>query len=254
MSVFITGDIHADYDIRKLGSDHFNIKNELNLTKDDYLIICGDFGLVWNNNEIEYCDYWLNWLEAKPWTTLFVDGNHEGFELLNAYPVEEWHGGKIHRIRNGIFHLMRGQVFDIEGEKFFTMGGAYSHDKARRTVGVSWWAEEVPSQEEREEAIANLTAHNWKVDYVITHEAPTDIADNLIYMSRDYSRTIDEYISWLGGIAYQLDFKVWYHGHHHIDWAWEDGKYQSMYDYIVRVGDMEGNNLGKPWRRLSDFW
>lgn len=254
MACLITGDIHATHDIRKLSSDNFNKNNEINLTKDDYLIICGDFGLVWNEKYKETCDEWLDWLEAKPWTTLFVDGNHEGFELLNAYPVEEWHGGKVHRIRDGIIHLMRGQVFEIDGEKYFTMGGAYSHDKEWRTEGINWWAEEVPSQEERDEAIANLTAHNWKVDYVITHEAPTEIADKLITMVRDYSRDVDEYTMWLGGIAYRLDFKTWYHGHHHIDWSWEDGKYMSMYDYIVYAGDMEGKNLGSPWRRLSDFW
>ena len=149
---------------------------------------------------------------------------------------------------------MRGQVFEIDGDNYFTMGGAYSHDKEWRTEGINWWAEEVPSQEERDEAIANLTAHNWKVDYVITHEAPTEIADKLIAMVRDYSRDVDEYVMWLGGIAYRLDFKTWYHGHHHIDWSWEDGKYMSMYDYIIYAGDMEGKNLGSPWRRLSDFW
>ena len=46
MSIFVTGDIHASYDIAKLSESCFNTAG---LTKDDYVIICGDFGLVWNN-------------------------------------------------------------------------------------------------------------------------------------------------------------------------------------------------------------
>jgi hypothetical protein len=47
---------------------------------------------------------------------------------LNAYPVEEWHGGKVHKIRPSVIHLMRGQVYELQGKKFFTFGGAQSHD------------------------------------------------------------------------------------------------------------------------------
>ena len=39
-------------------------------------------------------------------------------------PVAEWHGGKVHRIRPHVLHLMRGQIFELEGCRFFTMGGA----------------------------------------------------------------------------------------------------------------------------------
>ena len=48
MSVFITGDLHAATDCGKLMEVYFNNDNELGLTKNDYLIVCGDFGFVWN--------------------------------------------------------------------------------------------------------------------------------------------------------------------------------------------------------------
>ena len=70
----------------------------------------------------------MDWLEGKPFTTLFVDGNHENFDRLYAYPVEEWHGGKVHKIRPSVIHMMRGQVFAIDGKSVFTFGGASSHD------------------------------------------------------------------------------------------------------------------------------
>ena len=79
--IFITGDTHIPLDISKLNSDKFPQQKEL--TKNDYVIICGDFGGIWYGNEKD--NYWLNWLEKKNFTTLFVDGNHENFAALSQY-------------------------------------------------------------------------------------------------------------------------------------------------------------------------
>ena len=72
------------------------------------------------------------------------------------YPEEIWNGGRVHRIRPNILHLMRGQVF--------TMGGGYSIDAAMRIPGRSWWPEEMPSDDEYAEAWTNLAAHGNKID------------------------------------------------------------------------------------------
>ena len=85
------------------------------MSKDDYVIILGDFG-IWRDSPQQR--WYLNWLEEKHFTTLFIDGNHENYDILDSYPVEEWHGGKVHFIKLSIIHLMRGQVFDIDGLKF----------------------------------------------------------------------------------------------------------------------------------------
>ena len=123
--IYITGDCHSDF--TRFSTENFPEQREM--TKDDYVIICGDFGGVWMRyEESEKEKWWMDWLEDKPFTTLFVDGNHENFDRLYSYPVEEWNGGKIHRIRPSVIHLMRGQVFTIEGKKIFTFGGAKSHD------------------------------------------------------------------------------------------------------------------------------
>ena len=100
----MTGDIHASYDIAKLSESCFDTAG---LTKDDYVIICGDFGLVWNNSASE--QYWLRWLDARPFTTLFVDGNHEGFSLLNSFLETTWNGGAVHQVATSVLHLKRGQ-------------------------------------------------------------------------------------------------------------------------------------------------
>ncbi len=111
-------------------------------------------------------NFWLKWLDSLPWNTLFIDGNHENFDVLNTYPVEEYKGGKVHRIRSKVFHLMRGEVFNIDGYKFFTMGGGFSHDVNYRTEHKNWWKDEICTIEEAKHAFATLEKNNWEVDYI----------------------------------------------------------------------------------------
>ena len=106
--IYITGDTHIPYDVTKLTTKAF--PEQKKLTKNDYVLICGDFGGVWTGPGGSD-DFWLRWFKRKRFTTLFVDGNHENFSLLNQYPVELWNGGKVHRVTDHVIHLMRGQLF-----------------------------------------------------------------------------------------------------------------------------------------------
>ena len=173
--IFITGDTHCPSDIAKLKSENFPQES---LTKDDYIIIAGDAGFVWHGRD-EEDEYWQNWLNDKNFTTLFVDGNHENHEKLDNMPVVMWNGGKVHKLKESVIHLMRGQVYTINGLKIFTMGGAESTDKAHRTEDESWWSREMPSHEEYSEALENLEKHEWTVDYIVTHDCTTEIIHDL---------------------------------------------------------------------------
>lgn len=150
--IYITGDIHREQDIHKINPREFTVGNSL--TENDYVIICGDFGCVWDGSTGD--NFWLKWLDSLPWNTLFIDGNHENFDVLNTYPLEEYKGGKVHRIRSKVFHLMRGEVFNIDGYKFFTMGGGFSHDVNYRTEHKNWWKDEICTIEEAKHAFATL--------------------------------------------------------------------------------------------------
>lgn len=126
-AIYVTGDIHGN-PIR-FSSKNFYEQKEMTNQDENYAIVLCDFGLVWNRDgESKEEKYWLDWLEDKPFTTLFIDGNHSNFDRLYTYPVKEWHGGLVHEIRPHVLHLMRGQVFTIEDKTFFTFGGASSHD------------------------------------------------------------------------------------------------------------------------------
>jgi hypothetical protein len=210
--IFVTGDTHSYSDIHKLGSKNF--PQNKSLTKEDYLIITGDFGLVWDNRKDE--KYWLDWLSKKNFTTLFIDGNHENFDLLGNYPVEEWCGGKVHFINKSVIHLTRGQVFNINSVKVFTFGGAQSHDKNFRIEGKTWWAQEIPTTEEFEQGLINLAKHNWNVDFVMTH---TCSASTLIQLNQIFNRATqpDLLNDYLQSIQEKLSYRHWYFGHFHKD-------------------------------------
>ena len=227
--IYITGDTHADFS--RFEEDKFPIQTEM--TKNDYVIICGDFGGVWTfEEESSYEEEMLDLLDSKNFTTLFVDGNHENFTRLYSYPVEEWHGGKVHKIRNTVLHLMRGEIFDIDNKKIFAFGGASSHDiqdgilnldeeqkiynfRKRgayfRIRDFSWWDIELPTDEEMNNGIKNLEKVNYKVDYVISHCCPTNIQTLLgggLY-KKDY---LTDYLQ---EISEKIEFKKWYFGHYH---------------------------------------
>lgn len=228
--IYVTGDIHGD--ISRF-SDEF-LQNESEWTQDDYLIVCGDFGFIFLNNETEKEN--LDLLEQKPYTILWVDGNHENFKVLYEYPVEEWHGGKIHRIRRNIIHLMRGQCFEIEGKKFFTMGGAYSIDRAWRKKDISYWDEEMPSDEEYKEASETIRANRKEFDCIITHTAPKDIIYRLGYYPDPHDSRLTVYLE---DVMRECKFKKWFFGHFHEDETLLDGMFRALYYDVEKIGDDE---------------
>ena len=124
MMIYATGDLHGN----SLRFQPQYFPEQAEMTKDDYMIVCGDSGCVWNGDKSD--DPQLDRLETLPFTVLFIDGNHENFDALSEYPVEQWRGGKVRIIRPHVMHLMRGQAFELQGCTFFAMGGAQSHDIA----------------------------------------------------------------------------------------------------------------------------
>lgn len=231
--ILVTGDTHGYDDIAKLDRRNFKFK-DCGLTKDDYLIICGDFGMVWDNSKEDM--WWRRWLEQKPYTTLFVDGNHENFDLLYEFPEEEWHGGRVHRISDSILHLMRGQVFDIQGMSFFTMGGACSHDMKYRTEGKNWWQRELPDDDEYETARKNLEKCGNKADVIITHCAPTSVEKELIQLTQNDTYTQNRLTDFLEELSKTVAYKQWFCGHYHIDkTTLTEPRLRVLYDDVVEI-------------------
>ena len=225
--ILITGDLHGEHDIQKFSVSCFPLQKQL--SRKDYVIICGDFGLVWRDSSEER--QWLKWLEDKPWTTLWIDGNHENFARLKAFPTERWHGGLIQKITPHIFHLCRGQIFQLEEYRIFAMGGAESHDKKYRKSGVSWWEEELPTETEIQDARIALEQANWNVDIVLTHSLSTKIQHE---MFEGLSYTDNRLTDFFQELDEKLDFRFWFSGHYHLSQRY-DARHILLYDAIVQL-------------------
>lgn len=250
--IYITGDCHGDF--TRFSTAAFPEQKEM--TKDDYVIICGDFGL-WQDTDEER--YWLKWLDEKPFTTLFVAGNHENYDRLNSeFETKDWHGGKVHVIRESVLHLMNGYVFNICDKKIFAFGGASSHDitdgildendfpdhdaflrkrrkwskqrKVFRINHVSWWKEEIPSQEEMDFGLKTLENNGNRVDYIISHCCPQRIAYKLSN-GEFKADVLTEYFDRVDGT---VDFDYWFFGHYHNDRQIRE-KYLLLYMQFIRI-------------------
>lgn len=250
--IYITGDCHANYRRFSMG----NFPEQKEMTREDFVIICGDFG-IWHDTKEER--YWLNWLSAKPFTLLFVDGNHENFDRLysDEFDTVDFHGGKAHCIRENIYHLVRGHVFDLCGKTFFAFGGASSHDiddgildednfndnsefrnavrswnkagKMFRLNHISWWKQEIPSDDEMLFGLKTLEKYDNHVDFVISHCCPQKIAS---IFSNGYYKS-DTLTRYFNVVAETVWFSKWFFGHYHDNQV-VMGKFVMLYEQIVR--------------------
>lgn len=227
--IYLTGDTHGTIEIGKLSRANLAVER-VEPGEGDFVIILGDFGLVFApDGQSAEERWWLKWLDEKPWTTLFIDGNHENFARLNALPEEEWRGGRVHRVSESVLHLMRAQIFEIDGRSFFTMGGAASHDRQFRKEGRSWWPEELPSEEELARADAALDGCGRRVDYVLTHCAPTLVQGRI-----NSTFLPDRLTEYLQHVRDTTAFHRWYFGHYHVDREYDDG-FCALYDCVVPI-------------------
>lgn len=213
--IYITGDCHSDF--VRFNKENFSEQTEM--TKDDYVIICGDF-----------------------------------FDRLYSYPIEEWNGGKVHKIRSSVIHLMRGQIYQLEDKKIFTFGGASSHDisggilelddpdykekKKKLDQGwlpyrinhVSWWEQELPSENEMEEGLKNLAVYGNEVDFIVSHCCSSStqalLGGGLF--------TPDVLTNYLEQIRQTTKFKKWFFGHYH-DNKNVNAEEILLYEQVIRI-------------------
>lgn len=251
--IYITGDVHGDF---TRFSKNRPFWKHCKPTENDYVIICGDFGLAWEFDEI--LDYALNFYASRPYTLLWVQGNNENYNLIEKYALSEWNGGKVrHIIQDKVILLERGQVFNIEGKRFFTFGGADSFDiegrvldkrdprfserrkEAERSgipyriVGELWWWQELPMNYQMQEGRNNLEKVGYCVDYVITHCLPSS-KQKEIGLKRGityYDNVLTDYFE---EIDLKLQYDTWFCGHYHENRI-VDNKHIVLYESVFGI-------------------
>ncbi len=250
---YIFGDLHGNAcgELSFLNSKKF--PEQRHLTKKDILFQLGDFGYLWYYPEItplyKKDMNAIGELADKNFTTIIVPGNHENYDLIETFPIIKKFGGKVREIKTkkgSVYIALRGEVYTINGEKYFTFGGAISTDikdriskkkwkdsqsnKLRKNrikkSKISWWEQEIPSKEEFEYGFQNLKKHNFEIDYILTHTAPISVLKQIMLL--DKNKLYDPTAFMLEKFKNKTKFKKWFFGHIHSNEVIED-KFISHY-------------------------
>lgn len=216
--IYFTGDMHGD-------KGRFGAWKLRWLREKDALVICGDFGFIWNGSEKE--KQVLEWIGKRRYQVLFVEGTHDNLDLLEQYPVEEWNGGLVHHISGNLRHLIRGQVFDIQGRSLLALGGGESRDAAFRKAGENWWPQELPQYDELDEWSQRLAEIGNRVDYVVSHQAPTNVDSCVTGQVCEVSTLT----AFMDRLQQSCRFRRWFFGSYHQDKV-VPPKYQCLFEKI----------------------
>ncbi|MCD7746392.1 MAG: metallophosphoesterase [Lachnospiraceae bacterium] len=256
---YVTGDTHGDFRrFAKKGA----FRKKCAPGEKDYVIVCGDFGLLWSRSGT--LDYNLEIMADYPFTLLWIQGNHENYDMIAEYPVEQWKGGKVrHILRDKVILLERGQIFHIDDTSFYTFGGASSHDiqggvldrdapdyeekknhahifnLPYRVRNLSWWEAELPTDAELQEGIRNLEKADNQVDYILTH-CPSGWGMRAVFRSMglppgsNYGFEEDVLTRFFDTLEEKVQFRHWFFGHMHEDLT-IDEHHTLLYHGIVRL-------------------
>ncbi len=202
--IYVTGDMHGE-------AERFRDRAVKRLKKGDILIVCGDFGFLWDGCEAEKKR--LRTIGRQRFTTLFIDGTHDNLPLIRSYPEETLFGGRVRRIDGNLLYAERGEVLELEGRRFFFLGGGASNDMEERVEGQTWWPEELPTGEELEHAARNLDRFGNEVDCIITHQP----SDRLRVFLQGGGEQITPLGAFLTRVEQECRFQRWYFGQLHQD-------------------------------------
>jgi len=142
---------------------------------------------------------------------VWVDGNHESFDLLNTVPV---HDNGLRPITDHITHLPRGYRWTWAGFDWLALGGATSLDRERRQEGYSWFAQEEITEDEADAVITGGHA-----DVMLVHDSPADeipgIAGNLQRFPAMEVHRAGAHRFRLRSVVAKVRPTVVFHGHYH---------------------------------------
>lgn len=219
--ICVISDTHGDM-------SRFSHKKIKALKKDDVLMICGDFGFVWDGSDKEKA--LLKKIGSAKYTTLFIGGSHDNYDLLTACPEEDFMGGRARNISGRLWMLSSGSVFSICGKSVFVFGGGQGDPDF-----CAPWENELADEALLENGRKNLAEHcssHGPVDCIFTHEPPAVLTRSL---SADGSAPL------LGRLNYffddlknEADFRLWCFGRLHMNKA-VPPKYRAVFDepYII---------------------
>lgn len=202
--IYFTGDTHGEL-------SRFKTSAAKKLKKGDTLIICGDFGFIWNESKEELGN--IKWLSKRKYQILFVEGAHENFELLEKFPKVDFCGGRARKISENIYQLIRGEIFEIEGKKIFAFGGGDDEELDVNDFRESPDFVRLPSEEECEHARENLEKTEKQVDYIVSYDTGFKMRGFLEMESNCFNNLH----AFLNEVSIDCKFEKWFFGCFHMD-------------------------------------
>ena len=221
--IYVTGDLHGDL-------NRFKEKPMKQLKPGDTLLVCGDFGFIWDGSKQEKAA--LKYLSKLKFNILFVEGLNENFDRLEEYPLEEYCGGMVHTIAPNIRHLCRGEVFTIENLTLFAFGGGDPVEDLEEMTQEKAHALRLPVLEQTDKALRHLALVGDQVDVILTHDAPAQIKQFMNLNEKDTALGfLHQFLQRLSELA---QFQMWYFGRYHKDKAIPP-RYRAMFKDVVPV-------------------
>lgn len=250
MKTYVMGDIHGRF--QPIRDFWLRAKLQKKMTKNkenQTLILLGDAGINYflesNSRDKELKEK----LGKYPFTYFVIRGNHEerpsnlAMEDPDAWEWQEFFGGPVLVEKEFPYIKYASDVPEIyhipyvadysegteendwcdEGEPIIktwstlVLPGAYSVDKYYRLMnGYSWFKGEQLTEEEMNQGLEKIKTLNGKCDIVLSHTCPCVYIPTDLFLSMVDQSTVDKSMErYLGGIEYNLDYKVWLWGHYH---------------------------------------
>ena len=228
----MTGDKHGEVDFRDLSHAKFPQGKEL--TKDDYVIILGDFGVFWGPGSERQRDYLLKFYNERHFKLLVVHGNHDNVPAMNSYPEVPMFGSTVKQLSDSVFYLLNSHVYLIDGHTYFVLGGGLSIDKLQRREGYSWWKEEIPEYMTIKSGFDLLATMDNKVDYVLTHAVFEDAYEYVFKDIHQYKENDPMHKS-LQVLYETIEYKKWFCGHYHEDMFLQPYNVHMLYHQLVKI-------------------
>ena len=222
--IFITGDKHGQLYPFLHNSAFKRIK------KSDTLIICGDFGFLWDKSIKEYKN--LKWLSKRRYTIAFIDGCNDNMNIINQYPASVWNGGNVRFISKNIIYLMQGELFNIEGKKVLAFGGGFNENISEDFDVNNWWPENFQTKRYVDNVIKNIEKANGEFNIIISHETPSSLTpcmENRLKGSSAINHILEQ-------IRIHSKFKRWFFGKYHVD-RQIPPRYYALFEKVIKFED-----------------
>jgi Calcineurin-like phosphoesterase len=231
--VAIAGDWHADARYAVSAIEHARKRDA------DVLIHLGDFGYNFTD---EYLDALEEALRGHGLVLGFVDGNHENFDRLLAWPVAS---DGLRYLRDRVVHLPRGYRWRWGQTTCLALGGAYSIDHFLRTAGRSWWPQESITVRQARKAAAPGLA-----DVMFCHDCPAGIVvpgaaiDRFRCPAIELERSAEHQALLRAVVDAVRPARLWHgHFHHRYQTVLHGDGYRTVVDGLGKNVDPIDNNM-----------